>query len=248
MSSYWEPHKFALFENHEVKLEFEQRYSEALDRASRHRDRLESALDFGCGTGNHLEFLQSRELTAFGVDINEGALARARARGLNVAHASNLSTLIPEESVDLVTIWDVIEHLYDPLSGLRAAVSRLRVGGILILETPNADFMPRRLLLGLGKHTGGRVSWFETMYYWEHKVYFSALGLKTILSEVQCEILALERRTSPRAKMSHYFSHDAAVQGTGWSHVVKRTWPVAERLTRRAGSGNALFVIAKRER
>jgi SAM-dependent methyltransferase len=86
-----------------------------------------SVLDYGCGAGIFLEFL-----------------SRAGFRSL-----SGYDAFIPKYSepsildkkYDVVTSYDVIEHLDDPRSYLSALLKPLKKGGLLVIGTPNADYI-----------------------------------------------------------------------------------------------------------
>jgi SAM-dependent methyltransferase len=93
-------------------------------------------LDVGCGTGANLEML-ARFGDAEGVDVSEDALAYCRARGLaNVQSGAAESLPYADETFDLVTALDVVEHLDDDAAGLAEARRVLKVGGRALLFVP----------------------------------------------------------------------------------------------------------------
>src|SRR5919206_966109 len=70
-------------------------------------------LDVGCGTGANLEML-AQFGKAEGVDVSEDALAFCRARGLTAVQKGAAESLpYQDETFDLVTALDVVEHLDD---------------------------------------------------------------------------------------------------------------------------------------
>ncbi|MAG32385.1 MAG: hypothetical protein CL908_16000 [Deltaproteobacteria bacterium] len=102
-------------------------------------------LDVGCAGG---EFL----IEAFpyfdvrGVEVTEESAARARKRGLSISVAADLSELVAEgRRFDVITLWDVIEHLPDPLGVLRQARALLRPGGALYMTTGDAASFVARI-------------------------------------------------------------------------------------------------------
>ncbi|MFN0074145.1 MAG: class I SAM-dependent methyltransferase, partial [Chloroflexota bacterium] len=75
-------------------------------------------LDVGCHIGLFLEIAQDAGWDSWGVEPSRWAADRARARGLQVIHGALEDAELAHESFDAVTMWDVIEHLTDPLGAL----------------------------------------------------------------------------------------------------------------------------------
>src|SRR2546421_7515629 len=98
-------------------------------------------LDIGCGTGGNLESL-TKFGKAEGVDISREALDFCRARGLeNVKEGAAETLPFADESFDLVTGLDVVEHLDDDVAGLREMRRVLRSGGRCLLFIPAFMFL-----------------------------------------------------------------------------------------------------------
>jgi SAM-dependent methyltransferase len=92
------------------------------------------ALDLGCGTGRNLDSL-ARYARPTGHDSSAEALAFCRRRG----HQRLVqATILPfaDNSFDIVTALDVIEHLDDDLAVLRDLYRVVRPGGLLIISVP----------------------------------------------------------------------------------------------------------------
>jgi 2-polyprenyl-3-methyl-5-hydroxy-6-metoxy-1,4-benzoquinol methylase len=240
---YWEDYKFDVYAGDAVRVGYEQRYAAVFDRLEDRAGRCGQVLDVGCGIGNFLAWARDRGLDAVGSDVDERALAGAAARGLTVFTPEQLAA--QDTEVDVVTLWDVIEHVADPGPFLTDALSRLRPGGWVLLETPDAAFPVRPLVRALHRATGGRVDLAKNMYYWEHKIYFTERGLERVLAPHGVTVVEVHRMTSPVAKMQATFDHGA--EGSGpVDRLLARGWPAAEALFRRMGRGNKLVVLARR--
>ena len=109
-------------------------------------------LDVGCALGDFLIEAKASGWDVEGVEISSFAAEQARERGLRVT-AGRLEELdLPAASFDVITLYDSVEHLTDPVATL-AAVRRLLVpGGIVHLVTPNVGGLQARLLGRLWYH------------------------------------------------------------------------------------------------
>lgn len=108
-------------------------------------------LDLGCGDGVITAAIATFADDVIGVDISDRNIAVAnklRARP-NIHY---LRAAVEEPDVyadgrrfDAVSAFEILEHVYDPATFLRDAAAQLRSGGILLLSTPNAASLTRRL-------------------------------------------------------------------------------------------------------
>lgn len=129
-------------------------------------------LDFGCLSGDKLVEFHQRGWQVAGVDLNEKAIARARARIPSGSfHAGPLATLPRSETFDVIRTDNVIEHLPDPLEILADLRTHLKDGGRLLVYVPNGDGLSLRLLGG-----GSVNSWIPY-----HLQLFSRRGLAALL-------------------------------------------------------------------
>lgn len=106
-------------------------------------------LDVGCGGGLFLQMLKERgRAGVVGLDSSlEAAKVAWRRGGVPVVCASLSNPPFAPESCAAITMFHVLEHLYDPGSYLEAAHQLLRPNGRLIVQVPNADCW-QFLLLG----------------------------------------------------------------------------------------------------
>ena len=81
------------------------------------------------------------------MEISSFAASYARENlKLDVFEGEVTDAPFPDETFDVVTMLDVIEHLSDPASSLRKIYRLLKPGGWLYVVTPNFDSIPRRIL------------------------------------------------------------------------------------------------------
>lgn len=99
-------------------------------------------LDIGCGTGVFIFSAQKRGYDVYGVDFNKRAIeiARKRYRLSNVYSISwDEFTLHCKEKFDVVTFFEFLEHLENPMLFLEQIKTVLKVGGIIALTVPDRE-------------------------------------------------------------------------------------------------------------
>ncbi|MDA9781136.1 class I SAM-dependent methyltransferase [Amylibacter sp.] len=96
-------------------------------------------VDFGCGSGDFLRFVQSYCQEAIGIELQENYVEQLNADGIRCLN--NIDT-IKNGSLDIVVAWHVIEHLTDPVGTLSKLIDKIESGGQIIIEVPHAnDFL-----------------------------------------------------------------------------------------------------------
>jgi len=92
-------------------------------------------LDVGCGTGANLEMLSQFGL-AEGVDVSDEALEFCRKKGLTVQEGLAETLPYPDETFDITTALDVVEHLDDDIVGLKEMHRVTKTGGYSLIFVP----------------------------------------------------------------------------------------------------------------
>lgn len=95
-------------------------------------------LDVGCSSGSFLGTAVQLGYNAEGVEPAAQAAAAAQARGLKVRHGLLNEVAYSDGEFDAITLFEVIEHLREPLPLLQECHRILRPGGILLIGTGNA--------------------------------------------------------------------------------------------------------------
>ena len=123
------------------------------ERALRWVQKDQRLLDVGCGDGAFIQMAAAKGAVSEGLELNPSAVAHAQGKGLRVwARLSNEHAQEPDfEPYDLVSAFQVLEHVDDPLAFLRSLIALVKPGGKLIIGVPNCD--------GWGGSTGGVLQW-----------------------------------------------------------------------------------------
>ena len=94
-------------------------------------------LDFGCGTADFLKAAQDDGWTISGLEPNAGARDIGNSKTNNKIFGPEKLDLFSSPSFDVITLWHVLEHVYDPLEKLKRFHDLLADTGALILAVPN---------------------------------------------------------------------------------------------------------------
>ncbi len=129
-------------------------------------------LDLGCAAGFFVRLAIDAGWEAEGVEISNLAADYAeKIVGVRV-HRGQLETVpFPPEHFDLITMFDLLEHLSNPLSSLKIIRNLLKKGGHLLITTPDFASLNRLLL---------REKW-AVLSPKEHLFYFTARTLRSII-------------------------------------------------------------------
>lgn len=100
-------------------------------------------LDIACGTGYGIGLLRSRASFVAGVDIDPAAAKQALSEcgeNASVLLGNGLGLPFADNSFDVVTSFETLEHLHERNQFLAELKRVLRGGGKLLLSTPNANY------------------------------------------------------------------------------------------------------------
>ncbi|MBZ0291342.1 MAG: class I SAM-dependent methyltransferase [Anaerolineae bacterium] len=138
-------------------------------------------LDVGCAVGFFIDEAHKRGWQVEGLDVSSFAVEYARDHfGVDAQNGSLTELDYEPGAYDMVTMWDVIEHVPDPKAYIERAAQLLRPGGIVALATPDVDSLPARL-------TGKR--WVGYKLSEEHIYYFSIKTLSQMLEAAGFEVV-----------------------------------------------------------
>lgn len=130
------------------------------------------ALDVGCATGRFLMILKEKNWNVNGIELDRGMCAELNEKGFDVSNEP-LENQNTESAYDLITLFDVVEHLPHVHLDFKMLHSLLSDEGSVVLVTPNIESFQSKLF---GKR------WFQLKPR-EHISYFSPKTLKLIAEE-----------------------------------------------------------------
>jgi 2-polyprenyl-3-methyl-5-hydroxy-6-metoxy-1,4-benzoquinol methylase len=106
-----------------------------------------SLLGIGCGEGFFLFNAANAGYSTKGIELSQDAATYAKREfGLDVKVGAFEEVQLPGNYFDVVTLWQVLEHIPHPLEILKKAHRILKPGGLIVASTPNLEGIPSRFL------------------------------------------------------------------------------------------------------
>jgi SAM-dependent methyltransferase len=172
-------------------------------------------LDMGCSSGSFLTFMRGASWRLYGIEMSAQAAKNAEARsGAQVFVGNILEAQFAKASFDVITCFDVLEHLYEPRQIMTRVAEWLKPGGIFYVLVPNIDSAEGRVFR----------SYWHGLELPRHLFHYSPESLKYLAEAVGLREVSLVTRRNPAVGTSLRYVWDAAFRTMG----IRRT-PVAYR-------------------
>lgn len=141
-------------------------------------------LDIGCATGFFLEAAQKMQYEPYGIELSEysSKLAKQKFGESYIFNGKLEDCKFPVEFFEVITMFDLIEHVRMPAETLKQASKLLKQDGIIVITTPNIHSLSNKLM---GK------KW--THYKKEHFFYFTLSSLNFIAKQAKLKIIFSEK-------------------------------------------------------
>lgn len=153
-----------------------------LDLIHRHQPNGKKLLDIGCATGIFLQEAESRGYQVNGIDVSEYAVDQARKfLDHQVKHGTLSTVKLSPREFNIITMFDVFEHLKKPLQDLRRCHRLLKPNGLLVINTGNTNSF-------LAKLEGKNWHFFIPP---QHLFFYSDTNLKQLLHLTGFKTLAI---------------------------------------------------------
>jgi 2-polyprenyl-3-methyl-5-hydroxy-6-metoxy-1,4-benzoquinol methylase len=141
-------------------------------------------LEIGCGLGFFLDVACDYDFAVTGIEFNEYAARSMRKKYAFEVRCGELQKgMFPDNSFDVVAMFDVIEHLRNAFEILETIHTILSPGGILVLTTMDAKSLVSRLL-------GKRLEDYRR--FREHLLFFSRRTITNVLTQHGFEVLQIK--------------------------------------------------------
>ncbi len=214
-------------------------------------------LDMGCSSGAFLESLRGNAWKLYGIEMSANGARTAEARsGAEVFVGNILDAPFPRESFDVITCFDVLEHLYDPREVMARVAEWLKPGGIFYVLVPNVDSAEARLF----------GSYWQGLELPRHLFHYSPASLRSLAESAGLREVSLETRRNPSVGTSLRYVWDDVLLAVGirqtpaaYRGEPSLPWRAARRLVRMtvlrfllalaplAGGGESIHAVFRKD-
>lgn len=150
----------------------EKRYNELLDKFEPFRKN-NNLIDLGCSNGLFLECAKKRGWNVYGTEYAQESIDYCAANNIKVFKSDKLPSDFFKMEFDIVTSFEVIEHINTPIAEMDLIKKILRKGGAFYVTTPNFNAISRLLL---------KEKW-NMIEYPEHLTYYTPKTLHRLLKD-----------------------------------------------------------------
>lgn len=171
-------------------------------------------LDIGCASGYFLRLCDLVGCDTYGLDISEQAISQARIITRAKLYVHDVSKGLPmfdDDTFELVTMFDIIEHLDSPLFMLREVNRVLKANGRMVITTPNINAIGRLIWKSLGRES----KWYGFIDK-THKNLYTLSSLEHLLEEAKLKALKRETPFHPAPKILQKLINRTGLGGQIW--------------------------------
>lgn len=158
-------------------------FGDCLKFAEKYATKKGSLLDVGCASGFFLKVAKDAGWIVLGIEPNKWLGDYGRNKfGVEILSAAMDDAKFEDKVFDLITMWDVLEHMPNPKAGLLEANRVIKDDGILVISYPDYGSIFSKML--------GRKWWFFLSH---HLYYFTPKTLEKMLNETGFEVIKSKR-------------------------------------------------------
>ncbi len=172
------------------------RYNEVLDVFEKYR-KTNKLLDLGSGVGYFLEVAKQRGWEVYGTEFTDDAMAICKNKGAIMHQGSLNEQNYKAEMFDLITSFEVIEHINNPSEELPIYYKLLRKGGAIYFTTPNFNSIERYILKGQ----------YSAIKYPEHLTYYTKSTIDKLFQKHGFSKQKLETVGFSLSRIKHSLKH-----------------------------------------
>ena len=169
-----------------------------------------SLLDLGCSSGSFFEFIKGEPWKLHGIEMSaDCARIAVEKSGAEVFVGDIVKAPFPPESFDVITCFDVLEHLYEPRQVMAKVMEWLKPGGIFYVLIPNIDSAEARVFR----------SYWAGLELPRHLFHYSPASLSFLAKSVGLHEISLVTRRNEAVGVNIRYFLDDLLRATGISRT-----------------------------
>ena len=175
-------------------------------------------LDLGCSSGGFLSSMSQESWKLFGIELDGAAAEKARCiSGASIFVGDVAAAPFPPESFDVITCFDVLEHVYSPRQVLIKVKELLKPGGIFFAVLPNIESWEARIF----------GSYWYGLELPRHISHFSPQSLRHIMNALGFKELTVFTSATTYSERSASYLRSAVSEKVGFARpsMAKRERP-----------------------
>jgi 2-polyprenyl-3-methyl-5-hydroxy-6-metoxy-1,4-benzoquinol methylase len=182
-------------------LFYEKLYSQGLASAQK-KTEIGNILDIGCSTGLFLDIAKVKGWKTYGLELNKIEFSIANEKEHNV-----FNTLLEDacfnEKFNIISLWDVFEHIKDGDKTLKLMKNLLTDNGVILLQIPSSDSLTARVMQE-------KCNMFDGL---EHVNLYGVNSLKILVENNNLQILDIQSVIPELGVLNNHLSYDDPYQG-----------------------------------
>jgi len=189
---------------HDSETEFYRRiYTSGLDLISQYKSK-GALLDIGCSSGLFLDVAANR-FSPHGIELNKVEVEIARSKGYVVwDRPINAVDFEENDKFDVITLWDVFEHIKEGKAYLQNLRGNLRAGGVIFLQIPSVDSLAARIMRD-------KCNMFDGL---EHVNLYSIKTISALAKEAGYKVLGIESVIDELKPILNYLKYEDPYNGS----------------------------------
>ncbi|MDQ3193222.1 MAG: class I SAM-dependent methyltransferase [Bacteroidota bacterium] len=175
------------------------RYSDLLDEFEKFRSN-NRILDIGCGNGLFLSEAKARGWEVYGTEYVINIVDKCKAKGIKMHLGELNSDSFENGFFDVITLFEVIEHINNPLEEVQYIDTFLRTNGLFYFTTPNFNSISRQI-------SGSN---WNIVEYPEHLSYYTPTSINNLFLNSSLKIhklkttgISLTRYNESKENLTH---------------------------------------------
>jgi|SRR3989338_1387205 len=188
-------------------------------------------LDVGCGPGYFVNHLKDKKIKYKGLELADFLVKICKSRGLNVENADLKNE--PDKNYNVITLFDVIEHLANPVDFFKMLNSKLAKGGYVLAYTPHIHSVAYHLMGGLQ----------NTLLPFQHFAFYDPKSLDYLVSKTGFKVHSVDYYG---LDVMDYLYMKEREEPDGYHHKLRDLIPVLQAIIDKQKLSNHIRVFFKK--